>query len=333
MWMVVSVCLRSRLRTMRIEKLLSEYVIRTKSRWLLTARPAETMPGWWLSTNQWRGCRVLRCNSLKICAARGLSVAKTAPCSGRDSGRCAIAARIASSISGCESPDGIGCDTGRGIGTLRQEGVEASARRITRENHVRIRCLQDLNGYTSPTRHSRQPTPDDDARANQHSRFRGFSAYVWGNFLQREGRWRGRWWGRGCTGAVPTPSDLEPDRAGSRHRCSLVQLHAAARKALSVSTRYFLPFRSFPKPCVAGSSPAGGARRLCGINGLRDWLLVDCSDWCFVVASLGMNGVTNQSFWATEHHWRRGQGERGMGSMFPVRGSWTIGGAAVGWGE
>ncbi len=60
--------------------------------------------------------------------------------------------------------------------------------------------------------------------------------------------------------------------------------------------------RRFPKPCVGGSSPPGGARRLCGIKGLGDRMLVHHSSCRFLVASSGTNGVTKESFWATEHH-------------------------------
>ncbi len=50
--------------------------------------------------------------------------------------------------------------------------------------------------------------------------------------------------------------NLEPDRAGSRHRCSLLQPIAVACKAGAVSTRYFLVPLRFPKLRVAGSRPS-----------------------------------------------------------------------------
>ena len=47
-------------------------------------------------------------------------------------------------------------------------------------------------------------------------------------------------------------SRLEPE---SRHHCNLLQRIAAARRALSVTRRYFIGLRRLPKLRVAGSNP------------------------------------------------------------------------------
>ena len=63
--------------------------------------------------------------------------------------------------------------------------------------------------------------------------------------------------------------ELEPDRAGSRHRCRCVPLPAAACKAGDVSTRYFFVPLRFPKLRVAGSNPVSRSRepkRLRGVT-------------------------------------------------------------------
>ena len=45
-----------------------------------------------------------------------------------------------------------------------------------------------------------------------------------------------------------TPQELEPDRAGSRHDCSLVPLLACVRNAADASSRHFTLLCRFPKP-------------------------------------------------------------------------------------
>jgi hypothetical protein len=47
-----------------------------------------------------------------------------------------------------------------------------------------------------------------------------------------------------------------------------------------------------PKPCAAGSSPAGGARRLCGIKRLGAWSSRVTSGCCFVI---GERSTANQA--------------------------------------
>ena len=56
------------------------------------------------------------------------------------------------------------------------------------------------------------------------------------------------------------PSDLEPDRAGSRHRCGSMRSNAAPCSPLSASTRYSSPCFRLPKLRVAGSNPVSRSR-------------------------------------------------------------------------
>jgi hypothetical protein len=64
--------------------------------------------------------------------------------------------------------------------------------------------------------------------------------------------------------------NLEPDRAGSRHRFRCVPLYAAARRAGAVSTRYFLPRRPRRVPHCAVRGPAHSRnRQLLGQPGTR----------------------------------------------------------------
>ena len=87
------------------------------------------------------------------------------------------------------------------------------------------------------------------------------------------------------------------------------------------SDQRVLPWRGSGGVGVAGSSPAGGARRLCGIKRLNDRLIVGPSSCRFVVASSGTNGVDERPGLATAHHGvaatTRRRGESGPVSPVP----------------